>query len=63
MLTRSMTTTMSGRAAAARRLRRRATSLGGRLYCHTNGCTTYLAIDADAGIARCPVCGATRGLD
>ena len=63
MLTRSMTTTLSGRAAAARRLRRRATSLDGRLYCNTNGCTTDLAIDVESGVARCPVCGATRRLD
>jgi len=64
MLTRSMTTTMTGRAAAARRMRRRATSASAsRLYCATNGCTTYLVIDPNASVARCPVCQATRRLD
>jgi hypothetical protein len=60
MLSRSMTATMSGRAAAVRRLRRRTVSTSGRLYCMTNGCTTYMVIDSAAGIARCPVCQAVR---
>jgi hypothetical protein len=60
MLTRSMTATVTGRAAAARRLRRRATTVSGRLYCITNGCTTFLVIDPESGSARCPVCQATR---
>lgn len=59
MLTRSMTATMTGRAAAARRLRRR-TGATTHLYCHTNGCTTFMVLDPTEGIARCPVCGATR---
>lgn len=59
MFTRSMTSTMTGRAAAARRLRRRAGSTA-RLYCHTNGCTTTMVVDADGATAHCPICGATR---
>jgi hypothetical protein len=62
MLTRSMTTTMSGRAAAARRLRRRAASANGRLYCITNGCATFMTVDLETGVARCPVCQAVRRL-
>ena len=63
MLTRSMTTTMTGRAAAARRMRRRASTASAHLYCATNGCTTYLVIDPERGIARCPVCQAVRRID
>lgn len=63
MLTRSHTTTISGRAVATRRLRRRASAAAGRLYCRTNGCTTYLVPDLDLGLARCPVCGAARRID
>ncbi len=62
MLSRSMTATMSGRAAAARRLRRRVASATSRIYCRTNGCATYLVVDAATGIARCPVCQAVRQL-
>jgi len=62
MLTRSMTTSMSGRAAAARRLRRRTVSATGRMYCSTNGCTTFMVVETDASVARCPVCGAVRHL-
>jgi hypothetical protein len=60
MLTRSMTSTMSGRAAAARRLRRRASATSGRRYCPTNGCATFMTIDLEAGLATCPVCHAVR---
>ena len=42
-----------------RRLRRRA-SAASRLYCSTNGCTSFLEIDAEAGVARCHVCGLVR---
>jgi hypothetical protein len=51
---------MSGRAAAARRLRRRTIPTSWQLYCVTNGCTTFMVIDPAAGIARCPVCQAVR---
>jgi hypothetical protein len=55
-----MTASMSGRAAAARRLRRRANSASGRIFCNTNGCTTLLVLEPDPGVARCPVCRAVR---
>jgi hypothetical protein len=42
-----------------RRLRRRATAAS-RLYCSTNGCTSFLEIDPDSGVARCHVCGFIR---
>jgi len=42
-----------------RRLRRRA-SAASRLYCSTNGCTSFLEIDTVAGVARCHVCGLVR---
>ena len=50
----------SQRAAAMRRLRRRPPV--DRLYCRTNGCTTYLEPDLAANVATCPVCGYTRPL-
>jgi hypothetical protein len=34
-----------------------------RLYCRTNGCTSFLEIQPERGIAVCPVCGYTRRLD
>lgn len=45
-----------------RRLRRRNVA-GSRLLCNTNGCATLLELDADHGIATCPVCGYRRRLD
>jgi hypothetical protein len=42
-----------------RRLRRRANAAG-RMYCSTNGCTSFLEIDPTTGIARCPICGLVR---
>jgi hypothetical protein len=52
---------LAGRAADARRQRRR---LAGdpRLYCGTNGCPTSLALDPRTGIASCPICGFARRL-
>jgi hypothetical protein len=47
------------RAQAQRRLRRAA---GRRLFCSTNGCTTYLVPDADGRRATCPICGLHRSL-
>jgi hypothetical protein len=47
------------RAQAQRRLRRAA---GRRLFCSTNGCTTYLVLDADGRRANCPICGLRRSL-
>jgi len=59
MMTRSATTTFAGRASNMRRLRRRATSAT-RLYCSTNGCTSFLEVDANTGVASCPICGYVR---
>jgi hypothetical protein len=59
MMTRSATTTFAGRASNMRRLRRRATSAA-RPYCSTNGCTSFLEVDANTGVASCPICGYVR---
>ena len=48
---------LSQRALAQRRLRR---SSAHRLLCSTNGCTTFLEVDADRHVATCPICGYTR---
>lgn len=61
MLTRSphAPANLSRRSQAQRRLRRAASQ---RLFCSTNGCTTYLVPD-DGGLhADCPVCGLQRKL-
>lgn len=62
MLTRSAAgpAATSQRAAAMRRMRRRTKS--DQLYCATNGCTTYLTVDAGRHVALCPVCGYRRRL-
>jgi hypothetical protein len=61
MLSRSAHTpaTLSRRAHAQRRLRRAASH---RLFCSTNGCTTFLVPDEDGERAVCPVCGLQRNL-
>jgi len=51
------TTDISRRSHAQRRLRRAATN---RLFCTTNGCTTFLVPDGDGHQATCPVCGLHR---
>jgi hypothetical protein len=58
---RTTTTSVAGRSVAMRRLRRRAAS-SGRLYCSTNGCTSYLTVDTATGTASCEICGYTRRL-
>jgi hypothetical protein len=52
---------LAGRAAADRRRHRRALT-DPRLYCATNGCASFLAIDAATGLATCAVCGYSRRL-
>lgn len=42
-----------------RRLRRRATATS-KLFCSTNGCASFLDLDAATGVARCPICGYVR---
>ncbi len=50
---------LSRRSHAQRRLRRAASS---RLFCSTNGCTTFLVPADGGGRAVCPVCGLERKL-
>jgi len=62
MLSRTHQSSFAGRSASMRRMRRRTTA-SGRLYCGTNGCASFLTIDADRHVASCEVCGYTRRLD
>lgn len=61
MLSRSLHASTVGRSASMRRMRRMA-GAGGRLYCSTNGCTSYLELRPEAHEAICPVCGYRRRL-
>lgn len=64
MMSRTTTASVAGRSSSMRRLRRRATSANAamRPFCRTNGCPTYLEVDAERGMATCPICGATQRL-
>ena len=59
--TRTSPTAMVGRRAHAQRRLRRAASR--RLFRSTNGCTTYLILEADGRRASCPICGLRRSLE
>jgi hypothetical protein len=65
MMTRSTASAVTGRASAMRRMRRRnqfatsATAAETRMFCRTNGCPSYLEIDATSGRPTCPICGYT----
>jgi hypothetical protein len=61
MLTRATTNAVAHRASSMRRMRRR-TAATTRLYCATNGCTTYLVVDEIGQVAYCEICGYTRRL-
>jgi len=61
MLSRATTNAVAFRASSMRRQRRRTVNAG-RLYCATNGCTSYLVIDERTGTAHCEICGYTRQL-
>lgn len=61
MLSRTYQSSVVGRSASIRRMRRR--SMATRLYCRTNGCTSFLEIQPELNRAVCPVCGYTRHLD
>ncbi|MHB8459488.1 MAG: hypothetical protein ACYDAK_04045 [Candidatus Limnocylindrales bacterium] len=61
MMTRSTTSSLNGRASAMRRLRRRSAA-STQLYCQTNGCTSFLALDPATGVATCQICGYERRL-
>jgi hypothetical protein len=50
---------LSRRSQAQRRLRRTAPY---RLFCSTNGCTTYLEPDPTGRRAVCPICGLQRSI-
>ena len=62
MLSRTATSSIAGRGSSMRRMRRRtaATSAGYRPYCSTNGCTSFLVLDAEGHAASCPICGYVR---
>jgi hypothetical protein len=62
MMTRTATTSATGRASAMRRLRRRShrAQSGNRLFCGTNGCASFLELDPDSSVATCRICGYTR---
>lgn len=55
--THTRTTDLSRRSHSQRRLRRAAAN---RLFCSTNGCTTFLVPADDGRSATCPVCGLVR---
>ena len=59
MLTRATTNAVAYRQSSMRRMRRRTTAAT-RLYCSTNGCTSFLVIDEQSGVAQCEICGFTR---
>jgi hypothetical protein len=61
MLSRTHQSSMNGRSASIRRMRRRSMAI--RLYCRTNGCTSFLELHPERGLAICPVCGSIRNLD
>jgi hypothetical protein len=61
MLSRATTNAVAYRASSMRRMRRRAVAAN-RLYCSTNGCTSFLVIDELGGVAYCAICGYNRKL-
>lgn len=56
-------TSITQRQAAMRRLQHQQRTTTARLYCRTNGCTTFMNLDSLTGIATCPICGARRRID
>jgi hypothetical protein len=62
MLTRTHHSSVVGRSASIRRMRRRSIA-STKLYCRTNGCTSFLEVQPERGLAICPVCGYTKHLD
>ena len=61
MLSRATTNAVAYRASSMRRMRRRAVNAN-RLYCNTNGCTSFLVVNEATGTAHCEICGYTRQL-
>lgn len=62
MLSRATTNAVAFRASSMRRMRRRAAHAT-RLYCATNGCTSFLVVDETGNTAHCEICGYTRRLN
>jgi hypothetical protein len=63
MMSRTSTATYAGRASSMRRLRRRAAAAHPtQPFCRTNGCASFLDVDATKRIATCPICGSTQRL-
>ena len=62
MLSRTYQSSVVGRSASIRRMRRRSTA-NTKLYCRTNGCTSFLELQPERGIAVCPVCAFSLRLD
>jgi len=62
MLTRTYHSSVVGRSASIRRMRRRTHSTSTRLYCQTNGCPSFLEMHPDRGLAICSTCGYIRNL-
>ena len=62
MLTRATTNAVAHRASSMRRMRRRVVNAN-RLYCSTNGCTSFLVVDEIGQVAHCEICGYTRRLN
>ncbi len=56
MLSRTTHSSVVGRSASIRRMRRRSLSPT-KLYCRTNGCTSFLELHPERGLAVCHVCG------
>ena len=61
MLSRTYHSSLAGRSASIRRMRRR--NLNIKLYCRTNGCASILEVQPEGGIASCPICGYSRRID
>jgi hypothetical protein len=61
MISRTTQSSLTGRASAIRRLRRRAAAANA-LYCGTNGCASLLEADPSGGLASCRICGYIRRL-
>jgi hypothetical protein len=61
MLSRATTNAVAHRASSMRRMRRRVVNAN-RLYCATNGCTSFLVVDELGGVAYCEICGFRRNL-
>jgi transcription initiation factor IIE alpha subunit len=64
MLSRNAANAAVGRASAMRRMRRRTANANhpNRLYCATNGCTSFLVLDQATSTATCEICGYQRRL-